>query len=168
MQRAVRGPGRIWISREVLAAMIAECDRAAPAETGGVLMGYRADDTDERVATHVIGPGPNAVHEDIRFVPDHDYQLAEIAQLYEMSERRLDYLGDWHSHPDAEGYLSKKDLETLNRIAWSRAARTENPVMLVMAGRKGWNPFAWIHWRSSVPIWGRRSIVEPLAVELFD
>ncbi len=131
-------------------------------------MGYRADGTDERVATHVVGPGPNAIHEEFRFVPDHDYQLAEIARLYETSGRCLEYLGDWHSHPGAEGYLSDKDLETLNRIARSRTARVENPVMLVMAGQKGWDPFAWIHERSSAWVWGRRSITEPLAVELFE
>ncbi len=117
--------------------MTAECNRAAPAETGGVLMRYRADGSEDRVATHVIGPGPNAIHEEMRFAPDHDYQLAEITRLYGMSGRRLEYLGDWHSHPDAEGYLSDKDLETLNRIARSRTARVENPVMLVMAGRRG-------------------------------
>ncbi len=148
--------------------MTAECNRAAPAETGGVLMGYRADGSEDRVATHVIGPGPNAIHEEMRFAPDHDYQLAEITRLYGMSGRRLEYLGDWHSHPDAEGYLSDKDLETLNRIARSRTARVENPVMLVMAGRRGWEPFAWSHERSSAWIWGRRSIIRPLAVEVFD
>jgi integrative and conjugative element protein (TIGR02256 family) len=148
--------------------MTAECERAAPAETGGVLMGYRTDGTDERVATHVIGPGPAAIHEECRFVPDHDYQLAEITRLYEMSGRRLEYLGDWHSHPGAEGYLSDKDLETLNRIAQSRTARVEKPVMLVMAGRGGWAAFAWIHERPSAWVWGRRSIIQPLAVELFD
>lgn len=148
--------------------MTAECDRAAPAETGGVLMGYRTEVADERVATHVIGPGPNAIHEGMRFVPDHDYQLAEITRLYEMSGRRLVYLGDWHSHPGAEGYLSDKDLETLNRIARSRTARVEKPVMLVMAGRNGWEPFAWSHERSSAWIWGRRSIIEPMSVEVFE
>ncbi len=148
--------------------MTAECNRAAPAETGGVLMGYRADDTHERVATHLIGPGPNAIHEKLRFAPDHDYQLAEITRLYEMSGRRLEYLGDWHSHPGDEGYLSKKYLETLNRIARSRTARVEKPVMLVMAGRRGWDPCAWIHEWSSAWVWGRRSTIRPLAVELFD
>jgi len=148
--------------------MIIECDRAALEETGGVLMGYRAHNSAERVATHVIGPGPNAIHEEFRFVPDHDYQLAEITRLYETSGRRLEYLGDWHSHPNAEGYLSDKDLETLNRIARSRTARVENPVMLVMAGRRGWEPFAWSHERSFTWIWSRQSITEPLAVELFD
>jgi integrative and conjugative element protein (TIGR02256 family) len=148
--------------------MTAECERRAPTETGGVLMGYRADGSDETVATHVIGPGPNAIHEKFRFVPDHDYQLAEIARLYESSGRRLEYLGDWHSHPDAEGYLSGTDLETLARIARSRTARVEKPVMLVMGGRGGWNAFAWVQERAASWIRRGKPIVRQLKVELFD
>lgn len=168
MQRAVEEPDRLWVSREAIASIVAECDRAAPAETGGVLLGYLPEGSGERVATHVVGPGPNAIHEEDRFVPDHEYQLAEIARLYEASGRRLEYLGDWHSHPSAEGYLSDKDLRTLDRIAKSRTARVDSPVMLVMAGRGGWHATAWIHRRAASWIWGGRPITRALAVRVFD
>lgn len=168
MQRAVEDPDLLWISREVIASIVAECDRAAPAETGGVLLGYLSEGIGGRVATHVIGPGPDAVHEEDCFVPDHEYQLEEIARLYEASGRHLEYLGDWHSHPSAEGYLSDKDLRTLERIAKSRTARVDCPVMLVMAGRNGWHPSAWIHQRKASWIWGGRPITRALTVRVFD
>lgn len=148
--------------------MVAECERVAPAETGGVLMGYRTEGDGDPVATHVIGPGPRAVHRECRFVPDHEYQLAEMSRLYKLSGRRLDYLGDWHSHPGGGGGLSEQDRATLGRIARTRSARVERPVMLVMAGQASWEAVAWVHESPTSWTRRRRQIIRSLDVELFD
>lgn len=42
-----------------------------PWETGGMLMGYVADNGDY-VVTQLIGPGPNAKHSRYRFLPDNE------------------------------------------------------------------------------------------------
>jgi integrative and conjugative element protein (TIGR02256 family) len=131
----------------VLAELIAECERIDPCETGGVLLGYWGDGTQEPVITHSVGPGPDALHEPVRFRPDQPYQLAEIASLYESSERTIQYLGDWHSHPSGSGGLSTVDRRTLRRIARCRTARAACPLMLVLAGESAWEPTAWIQER---------------------
>ena len=133
----------IWISRDVVESVAAEASARAPFETGGVLLGYWAKDDGGTVVTHSIGPGSNAVHSETRFRPDHDYHLTEIARLYEESNRRLHYLGDWHSHPDGEGTLSRLDRSCLRRISRCSEARVERPVMLILAGTYDWKPFVW-------------------------
>lgn len=155
-------PETAWIAEPVLAELIAECERVDPCETGGVLLGYWGDGTQEPVITHSFGPGPDAVHERDRFRPDQPHQLAEIARLYESSERTLQYLGDWHSHPSGSGDLSTLDCRTLRRIARCRTARAARPLMLVLAGKSAWEPTAWIHervWRWwCFPGWDARQL----------
>lgn len=164
----VTKPERLWLAETVMAEMTAECDRVAPNETGGILLGYWGDTTPEPVITLSVGPGPDAVHERERFVPDHRYQSAEIARLYDSSKRTLNYLGDWHSHPGGGGGLSVLDRRTLRRIARCRTARAAQPVMLIMAGELAWEPTAWIRERSRwwvcFPGWS----VRQLPVRVFD
>lgn len=159
---------RAWIAEPVLAQLIAECERVHPCETGGVLLGYYGDGTQEPVITHSVGPGPDAVHEPSRFLPDQPYQLAEIARLYESTGRTLHYLGDWHSHPSGSGGLSALDRRTLRRIARCQAARVANPVMLVMAGDSAWEPTVWKQVRVRWWRWFRAWSIRQLNVKVFD
>lgn len=155
-------PERAWIAESVLDELTAECCSADSVETGGVLLGYWGNSPQEPVITHSIGPGPEAVHERDRFQPDHRYQLGEIARLYESSDRTLQYLGDWHSHPTGGGGLSAVDRRTLRRIARCRTARAESPLMVVLAGESAWELYTWIQeriWRwRCVPSWAVRQL----------
>ena len=102
-------------------------------------MGWRANDGTAVVAS-IIGPGPNATHHRVAFRPDYGFQEAEIALIYGESERRETYLGDWHTHPNVLAIaLSRKDKRTLQRIATHPAARTPEPLLVVLGG----DP---IHW----------------------
>jgi integrative and conjugative element protein (TIGR02256 family) len=136
-------PSIAWISAEVFTGLEAEASRMYPLETGGVLMGYCAQHSDI-VITAAIGPGPAARHEESAFIADHEYQLDAIRKHYYRHNRRETYLGDWHTHPNAAGYLSSLDLRTLRRIAKTRSARVPQPMMLICAGRPGdWTSTCW-------------------------
>jgi integrative and conjugative element protein (TIGR02256 family) len=136
-------PPRLWLSNEVSSALKLEAARRAPWETGGVLLGYWSPVGDEPVVTSYIGPGPNAVHQRYRFLPDHCFHLTEIARQYEASGRRLTYLGDWHTHPGGGGGLSELDSKTLLQIARKPAARAPRPLMVVLAPGPCWSIHAW-------------------------
>lgn len=164
--------GVLWIPEHVLRLMAEEADGRAPDETGGVLLGYWAVPPSlaplhraEGVVTAVVGPGPRAEHRRATFSPDHDYHEREIARLYDASERRWAYLGDWHSHPDGTARLSEKDLTTMTRIATEPAARAPHPVMLLLVGGEPWEPHAWIGTLQNSPFgrWGRPRIAARLA-----
>jgi integrative and conjugative element protein (TIGR02256 family) len=127
-----------------------EANRAFPNETGGVLMGYwwHASLEDPLggcvVVAAVIGPGPLAIHKPRSFSPDHEYQEREVGRVYQASGRMSTYLGDWHTHPNGTGLLSRRDERTAIRIASAPRARAPRPVMLVLAGGDPWVPHAWV------------------------
>lgn len=135
--------GRAWLAGEALAFMQRKADRCAPLETGGVLLGYRAMQTDEPVITAAIGPGKGAFHGDGWFVPDQEFHVQAIAKAYHKSGRRITYLGDWHTHPGGGAGLSLRDRKTLYSIARTRSARAPRPVMLILASGAQWHPKVW-------------------------
>ena len=113
-----------------------------PHETGGVLLGYWAEDA--AVVADMVGSGPGALHESNGFVPDAEYQEVEIARRYEASGRVVTYMGDWHSHPRGVGRVSRLDLRTLHTIAREPAARVPAPIMLIVFAGHPWRLAAWI------------------------
>ena len=104
-----------------------------PLETGGVLIGWR-DVYQDYVIESVVGPGSGAVHNLTSFQPDSSWQKARLSQIYAESDRRLVYLGDWHSHPRGRPRMSRRDKKTLKSIARFKPARLQEPVMLIWSG----------------------------------
>lgn len=144
----------VWLSVAEHEALTREAARTYPNETGGILLGYTAED-ETIVVRAIIGPGPNAIHRPTSFVPDHTYQDREVARGYENSGRLWTYLGDWHSHPGGTTRLSTTDRRTLRRIARAPEARVTQPLMLIVAGK----PHAWrirVH-RLMTPCWRLRT-----------
>ncbi len=128
-----------WISKQAIESIRAEADRCYPLETGGVLVGYVADNA-EFVILYVFGPGPNASHRRRRFLPDHEWQCNQLNRLFEESNGRCVYLGDWHTHPDATARMSWLDHRTLRAIAKHPEARLASPLMLIGGGApEAWN-----------------------------
>jgi len=134
----------VWLKGSALARMTDEADKEFPRETGGVLMGYWSNDTFQAVITHVIGPGPNAVHHLDSFTPDGEFQLSEIERIYRESGRIITYLGDWHTHPIGGGEPSKRDRKTLRKIASDPEARAPNPLMAILDRKDGWRETVWV------------------------
>jgi integrative and conjugative element protein (TIGR02256 family) len=128
----------LWIAVAALTQMRELAAGHAPLETGGMLLGYDADNH-EAVVTNIIGPGPKARHRRMRFRPDHEYQQERLERHFALTEGRETYLGDWHTHPSGSCDLSWLDKRVLVRIAKTPAARTAHPIMLVLAdGKPEW------------------------------
>ncbi|MVN90526.1 Mov34/MPN/PAD-1 family protein [Mucilaginibacter aquatilis] len=126
---------KIWIKRTVIDFVYENGNRWLPKETGGVILGYRANSL-SMVITDVIGPGSKAVHGHYNFHPDQVFHKKEIARKYEESGQRITYLGDWHTHPNSYPYLSNQDKATVRKIAAYKEARLPNPIMLIAAPPK--------------------------------
>jgi len=110
-----------------------------------VLLGWR--DGDDRIITGLLGPGPASLHGRFAFVPDHAWQLRRIREAFSSTSGDLDYLGDWHTHPDGVPEMSSRDHQTLHRIA----RRVRRPVMLIAAGGPSkWEIGGWIADRRGV------------------
>lgn len=125
------------LTRSVADAVLRECRRRAPLETGGVLVGYESDG--RLFVTHATGPGPRAVHTRSRFRRDGEYTQAEVDRLHEASGGHDDYIGEWHSHPAPVG-PSSVDLTSLRWISGNPRYERPEPAML-LARRTIW--FRW-------------------------
>lgn len=106
-----------------------------PLETGGMLVGYIADDGTP-VVTSIIGPGPGATHKRFKFVPDGAFQQSLLEMHYWETNGRETYIGDWHTHPKGSPSLSFLDRKTLARIALTPASDISNPIMVILGGGK--------------------------------
>jgi integrative and conjugative element protein (TIGR02256 family) len=121
----------VVISPTHLKEMHAEGMRTFPLETGGILMGFEADEC--LYVTAVIGPGPKAVHRRRSFLPDAEWQTERVAEVYANSGRTAGYLGDWHTHPRGSTRASFTDILAARSIARYAPARCPSPVMVILA-----------------------------------
>lgn len=107
------------------------------------MLGYHTEQ--QVVVQHALGPGPNAEHRRTGFRADVVWQRERIAELYENSGRRLQLLGDWHTHPGADqAQLSTVDVRALGKLARDARARCRSPVMWILSGGdEDWEGSAW-------------------------
>ncbi|WP_367619787.1 Mov34/MPN/PAD-1 family protein [Caballeronia sp. SEWSISQ10-4 2] len=127
------GMNKLWIGEGAFNYLVDEAERTYPLETGGVLVGYFANNG-EPVVQYVVGPGPEAIHERNRFGPDHEWQCRALDEIFEMTSARSVYLGDWHTHPDGTPVMSWLDRRTLRGIARYSDAALARPLMLIGGG----------------------------------
>lgn len=125
----------VWLPELVVVELRRLANQYYPLETGGMLLGYIAENKDY-VVTSIIGPGPQARHYRHTFEPDSDYQLNILHARYMGTNGRETYLGDWHSHPDGTTSLSRRDKQTLATIAAAPESQMSSPLMAVIAGSK--------------------------------
>ena len=128
----------LWISRKVLQHIHASAIASHPNEAGGVLIGWSAGK--QKVITGMIDGGPASSSSPSSFLPEHEWQVRLLREIFRHTSGDLDYLGDWHSHPCSSPNLSSVDKETLKRIA------TQVPdASMVILGRVGeeWNLRSW-------------------------
>lgn len=157
-----------WLSGRVLLAIRAEADRTYPNETGGVLLGYWATSYTEVVIMDMVGPGLKACHQRSCFVPDAEFQEAELAQRYLRAPERSAYLGDWHTHPEGQPKLSCRDLHTARQIATYKDARAPVPLMGVMAFNTVWDLSVWRYTSPHIGSSNSRDQISLMNVVVFD
>jgi integrative and conjugative element protein (TIGR02256 family) len=160
-----------WISSESLKVLQDEANRSYRDETGGVLIGYWADNRNV-VITASAGPGPDAVHRRFSYEHDHVWEAEQIAADYERSGRAYVYIGDWHTHPDASsGRISGTDKRALRQVLNSPEARLPQALMLVLFGQpQEWQVNIWIaEFAPRSAWWWRPSLlIEPAQLRRFD
>lgn len=147
----------ILINSDSVLEIFNEMNRCFPLETGGVLTGYRVGNN--YMLSNIVGPGPKAIHKSNSFIPDYEYHEKEVARIFFKSKMQQIYLGDWHTHPNAKAYLSKRDKKTLYNIAHSAEAKIKEPLMLVF----GTNPIELAGWKLKSNI--LRHIINKVPIE---
>lgn len=126
---------KLWILDSELDILICEADKWFPLETGGLLLGYIADNS-EIIVTKITTSGPNSIHKKYKYFPDDVYDQEAVEKIFYDSKSIYNYLGDWHTHPNGTGFLSGDDKKTMRIISKSEEAILASPSMLILFGNK--------------------------------
>ena len=110
---------RITFSLEASFAIKNEILKHPEVETGGAMLGYKNFSDNVYYITTIIDAGPKAIRKRYNFKCDLDYSNMMIDKLISNSCRKLEYIGEWHSHPEIEPFPSDVDLDSLCNMTLS-------------------------------------------------
>lgn len=127
----------VWLKESEYHNISKYAEAKNPLESGGVLLGYRSGNDVDMVVTHVLGSGPKAIHGRFSYVPDYLSDEESVGEIFDNYNGEITYLGDWHSHPNQESYLSWRDRRALRNIARYKENYIDTPIMLILGGCKG-------------------------------
>lgn len=117
---ACRG-GSLKLGPEALATLWAHRQiRCWHRESGGVLLGRRILDSADVVIDLVTTPQASDRRTRCAFHRSHEPHQQEIESAWQRSEGTCQYLGEWHTHPEAVPTPSHTDLSD-----WRRRLRTD-------------------------------------------
>jgi integrative and conjugative element protein (TIGR02256 family) len=124
----------VRLTNEAFATICTEAVVSADGrETGGILLGFDADEQGEALALEAGGPGPNAERRADFFQRDleHAQQLADAAY----DRRCARWIGEWHTHP--RGFLtpSRRDLRTYRSFLRDPELHFANFLALIVSAR---------------------------------
>jgi len=120
----------IYILKSIVKTIVRETSAHYPLETGGMLLGYIKEKN--YYVLDLVEAGPNAVRKVNYFLPDGKYQQPILERKFNKSNGLITFLGDWHSHPNADSYLSKLDMETLKNISEDDGAQITCPIFIII------------------------------------
>jgi integrative and conjugative element protein (TIGR02256 family) len=111
-------------------------------ETGGVLAGYIEANGDV-IITNASEAGPKAIKLATKFEKDVEFCQNFLDKLYLESNKKVVYVGEWHSHPSVNNRPSGTDIKSLSEIAMQKEYLTDNPTMIIFSNNG--NPSCTIH-----------------------
>lgn len=130
--KAGSGRYRIAIADAALASMNRLCASSAHLETGGILLGYYADDGAVAVVEEATGPPSDSGRGGSWFRRGFAGLREELARRWKEPKRTF-YIGEWHFHPAATIVPSPQDFAQMKDIAASGRYQCREP-LLVIAG----------------------------------
>lgn len=101
-------------------------------EAGGILIGERRGNN--FVVTEVTTPSPIDTSSRYHFVRKGSHHQKHIDSAYERSDGKLNYLGEWHTHPERIASPSRTDF-----INWKKSLGNHLPSIVAVVGTyKSW------------------------------
>lgn len=122
---------RVAIPASVRATLAGHASSIPGCETGGILLGRRADARTLHI-TRASPPGPAAKHRPFSFSRDTRFLQRYLDQLHDRTAGKEDYVGEWHVHPALDAPPSRTDCRSLWRIARRKNYATNNPILLIV------------------------------------
>jgi integrative and conjugative element protein (TIGR02256 family) len=106
-----------------------------PKEIGGILLGYYSDNGKCAYIESIV-LAKFYINSPTNFTRQTSDLNHIIDQEYIKSQGKLNYLGEWHSHPDGSTQFSAKDFLTMKEIAFNNNVKIHNPILLIVSYNK--------------------------------
>jgi integrative and conjugative element protein (TIGR02256 family) len=122
---------RVLLPAHIEAQIEAQAITSGENETGGILVGYFADDL-TAVVTDASDAGPNAESSPTHFSRDIEHTQEWLEKSIRAATRPIEYIGEWHSHPSEDTNPSLMDISSLTGIAKAENYLCSKPVALIL------------------------------------
>ena len=122
---------KIRIGRRVVDGLVRDLQAAGSREIGGVLFAEQLDEGDFRVleATRQLGDGTR--NSFCREGTQARSDILAFHRQYGERPRQFNYLGEWHSHPDAPLFPSPRDHATMIQLLADQAGAVDFLVLML-------------------------------------
>jgi integrative and conjugative element protein (TIGR02256 family) len=126
---------QVQVSGKALASMNRFRQSDSQPESGGVLLGPFFPDQNRLLICYATRPGRNDVRSRYSFKRDPISAARSARFLWAKSAGRIQYLGEWHTHPDDHPKPSLVDKLTMGRIL-RKSTVVAGGLLLVIVGRE--------------------------------
>lgn len=127
---------RVLFSESLLEKMIRLAKEFYPNEFGGILTGIKEKNcwiiTDIEVPTKYESNKSNFVRYP-NFLNDY------LQKIFDISNSKIEYLGEWHTHPNGSTQFSSQDLLSMRDIAENSEINNRTPLLIILGLNKDVN-----------------------------
>lgn len=119
----------IHISKSVLKTIEEETTFHYPNEFGGVFIGYKTDKN--FIITNILIPDEYKNGKTI-FVREPGTLNERLSEIHNITNGKIQYLGEWHSHPDGPTNPSSTDIKAMKEIARDKNINIDKPLLMIV------------------------------------
>ncbi len=118
----------IHISKSVLKRIEEETKFHYPKEFGGVFIGYKSDL--HFIITDILIPDQYKNGQTI-FIREPGTLNERLSEIHKMTNGEIEYLGEWHSHPNGPTTPSSIDINAMEIIAKDKNINIDKPLLMI-------------------------------------
>jgi integrative and conjugative element protein (TIGR02256 family) len=118
----------IHISKSVLKRIEEETKFHYPKEFGGVFIGYKSDL--HFIITDILIPDQYKNGQTI-FIREPGTLNERLREVHQMTKGEIEYLGEWHSHPNGPTTPSSTDINAMEIIAKDKNINMDRPLLMI-------------------------------------
>ena len=117
-----------------------------PNEFGGILVGVKYNNfwhiTDFEVPTKYALSKTG-------FIRNADNLNAYLKDIYQKSNGKIEYLGEWHTHPFGSTTYSANDFNSMSEIAKEENTKNETPVLAILSIQRRKNNYKFYRYQNN-------------------
>lgn len=122
---------QLFVNANFLKGLYEHSMRYYPEEFGGILVGYYSLSQQTAFIEDTILP-QTFTRSKVHFERSSQGLKNELEELNNR-QPSLEYLGEWHTHPNCSNQPSITDKKAMKKIANSRSVLINNPILLILS-----------------------------------